>query len=396
MDYTVHKTEYLNEQNLDDLWIKIKQYVSAHGGSGTDLSAYATKEYVTQAISATYETKEELATALLDYAKANHNHDGVYQPVGDYALKSDIPTVPTKVSAFSNDAGYLTTHQDLSNYYTKSETYNKSEVDAKVGTGGTGADGYSPVANVTQTDTGATITITDKTGTTTATVTNGTNGTNGSNGTDGISPTATVTSTSTGATISITDKSGTTTANIVNGTNGTNGADGKDGVSPTIVANSSNSDTVYKLDITDKNGTFTTPNLKGADGTSGGGGTSSGVAYSTTAEETIGTYNGATLYRKVLLISGLTAATSTITHNIGFTDLIKCEGMMYYGGVYCPIPTTQWLPNSVSGSTVSALKTSVNETLAYSVFYLMRSNNVQIYANDFYSYTFRFILEYTK
>ena len=31
MDYTVHKTEYLNEQNLDDLWIKIKQYVSAHG-----------------------------------------------------------------------------------------------------------------------------------------------------------------------------------------------------------------------------------------------------------------------------------------------------------------------------------------------------------------------------
>ena len=41
------------------------------------------------------------------------------------------------------------------------------------GSGGTGADGYSPVANVTQTDTGAVISITDKSGTTTATISNG-------------------------------------------------------------------------------------------------------------------------------------------------------------------------------------------------------------------------------
>lgn len=39
-----------------------------------------------------------------------------------------------------------------------------------------GADGYSPTANVTQNDNGATITITDKNGTTTATVTNGKDG----------------------------------------------------------------------------------------------------------------------------------------------------------------------------------------------------------------------------
>lgn len=37
----------------------------------------------------------------------------------------------------------------------------------------TGQDGFSPIAKVTQTETGAVITITDKTGTTTATVTNG-------------------------------------------------------------------------------------------------------------------------------------------------------------------------------------------------------------------------------
>ena len=37
-----------------------------------------------------------------------------YQPKGDYALRSELPTVPTNVSAFTNDAGYLTQHQDIS------------------------------------------------------------------------------------------------------------------------------------------------------------------------------------------------------------------------------------------------------------------------------------------
>ena len=67
--------------------------------------------------------------------------------LSDYALKSEIPTVPTSNTAFTNDAGYLTEHQhlktingesligdgnivisgdtDLSNYYTKTETNNQ-------------------------------------------------------------------------------------------------------------------------------------------------------------------------------------------------------------------------------------------------------------------------------
>ena len=49
----------------------------------------------------------------------------------------------------------------------------------------------------------------------------GTNGVDGKNGTDGYSPTATVTETDAGAVISITDKSGTTTATVKNGTSGT-------------------------------------------------------------------------------------------------------------------------------------------------------------------------------
>lgn len=39
----------------------------------------------------------------------------------EYAKKSEIPTIPTKVSAFDNDAGYLTKHQSLENYPTKQE-----------------------------------------------------------------------------------------------------------------------------------------------------------------------------------------------------------------------------------------------------------------------------------
>lgn len=80
-----------------------------------------------------------------------------------------------------------------------------------------GADGFSPTATVTQTSSGATISITDKSGTTTANVTNGTNGTDGQDGqpgADGFSPIATVTQQGLNADISITDKNGTTTATV--------------------------------------------------------------------------------------------------------------------------------------------------------------------------------------
>ncbi len=42
-----------------------------------------------------------------------------------YAKTSDIPTVPSKVSAFENDKGYLTEHQDLSGYAKTSDIPSK-------------------------------------------------------------------------------------------------------------------------------------------------------------------------------------------------------------------------------------------------------------------------------
>lgn len=74
---------------------------------GADLGKTALQEEtdpVWTAEKGNYYTKTEVNTSL--ESKAN---------------KSEIPTVPTNVSAFTNDAGYLTEHQSLDNYYTKSE-----------------------------------------------------------------------------------------------------------------------------------------------------------------------------------------------------------------------------------------------------------------------------------
>ena len=56
------------------------------------------------------------------------------------------------------------------------------------GGGTTGKDGFSPIAKVTQTTSGAVITITDVNGTTTATVYNGHDGADGTAGKDGKTP----------------------------------------------------------------------------------------------------------------------------------------------------------------------------------------------------------------
>ena len=55
--------------------------------------------------------------ALLN-SKSNVGHKHSYN---DLDNKPTIPTVPTKVSAFENDKGYLTQHQDLSSYAKKSD-----------------------------------------------------------------------------------------------------------------------------------------------------------------------------------------------------------------------------------------------------------------------------------
>ena len=58
---------------------------------------------------------------------------------GSYNSLTDTPDIPTKTSDLTNDSGFLTEHQDLSDYALKSELpnmnnyYNKTEIDEIVG-----------------------------------------------------------------------------------------------------------------------------------------------------------------------------------------------------------------------------------------------------------------------
>jgi hypothetical protein len=52
---------------------------------------------------------------------------------GDYSDLTNAPTIPTKVSDLVNDSGFIdNTVNNLTNYYSKSQTYTQSEVDALI------------------------------------------------------------------------------------------------------------------------------------------------------------------------------------------------------------------------------------------------------------------------
>ena len=184
-----------------------------------------------------------------DYAPETKT-ESMTQPVGKDENGKLWTTVPEKVSAFENDVGYLTEHQDISGKldadklpeavnYALEQAKTSGEFDGADGRPGeNGTDGYSPTANVTQNDNGATITITDKNGTTTATVTNGKDGQDGSPGKDGVdgqpgkdgtSPVISVSSITGGHRITITDANGTKTVDVMDGSDGKNGSDGQPG-----------------------------------------------------------------------------------------------------------------------------------------------------------------------
>ena len=53
-----------------------------------------------------------------------------HQSLTNYALKSEIPTVPTNVSAFTNDSGYI---NDLSSYIYYDESTNTVYINSNSG-----------------------------------------------------------------------------------------------------------------------------------------------------------------------------------------------------------------------------------------------------------------------
>lgn len=101
---TPYKDSHIaNKKYVDD------QIATVSGGSNVDLTGYATESWVE---GKGYTTMTEVEAK--GYLTA-------HQDLSTYALKSEIPTVPTKISVFENDKGYLTAHQSLANYALKSE-----------------------------------------------------------------------------------------------------------------------------------------------------------------------------------------------------------------------------------------------------------------------------------
>ena len=83
-------------------WVSAQGYLTQH----QDLSEYAKKSEIPTKVSA-FENDAGYLTQ--------------HQDLSEYALKTEIPTVPTNISAFNNDAGYLTEHQSLADYALKTE-----------------------------------------------------------------------------------------------------------------------------------------------------------------------------------------------------------------------------------------------------------------------------------
>lgn len=216
------------------------------------------------------------------------------EPSGDASTDPALP-VWAQLQALIGDLDDLTTKA-------KDNLVAAINEAAKTGSGGSGsidlrvAGGYIQYSN----DGGATwenlIALADLKGDDGAPGTPGAPGKDGTNGQDGFSPSASVAETATGATITITDKTGTTTAEIKNGQDGapgkdgTNGKDGSPGAKGdpgatpniqigTVTTLPAGSDATASMGGTAENPTLNLGIPKGADG-------SGGSSSITTATET--------------------------------------------------------------------------------------------------------------
>lgn len=150
--------------------------------------------------------------------------------VYELAAPVAVQLEPQRVTMLAgSNAMWSSTGNTTLEYIIDTKTY----VDNHAGSGGgggsgSGQDGFSPVANVVQTDEGAVITITDKQGTTAAVVKNGQDGAPGAPGKDGTSVTVkSVSENNTDGGSNIVTFSDGKTLTVKNGSKGSPGQDGK-------------------------------------------------------------------------------------------------------------------------------------------------------------------------
>jgi hypothetical protein len=243
------------------LYIKTKDGVEAvNKGSVTDLTGYATEEYV----------RNKIAEAELG---------GEEVDLSGYAQKSELPT---KVSQLENDKGYLTEHQDISGKLDASAlptAINTALAQAKASGEFDGKDGSNGKDGVSATHSwsGTTLTITSASGTSSSNL-KGDKGDKGDTGATG----ATGPAGSDGAKGDKGDK----------GDTGAAGSNGKDGTSVTVKSVSESSADGGSNVVTFSDGkTVTIKNgSKGSSGSNGTNGTNATITGATaTVDANVGT-----------------------------------------------------------------------------------------------------------
>lgn len=173
-----HDDRYYTDEETDVLLAEKSDVGHEHNeyAKKTEIPTVPTKvsEFTNDA---DYVNLTQLNASLSGKSDVSHTHT-------DFAKKTDIPVMPTKVSAFNNDAGYVT-KDEIENYVPSGDA------------GQDGKDGVSPIITVTDVNGGYKLDIKDAEGTKSFTVYDGEKGEpgipgekgdKGDPGEDGITP----------------------------------------------------------------------------------------------------------------------------------------------------------------------------------------------------------------
>ena len=134
-DSTIDMSEYAKKDDIptlvsqleNDMGYLIEHQDISHLALKSDLEDLASKNYVDESINninidtTNLVTKNEFNNELSNKSDIDHNHDNTYSPISHehsqyltehqdlsaYALKTEIPTVPTKLSELQNDGGFI-------------------------------------------------------------------------------------------------------------------------------------------------------------------------------------------------------------------------------------------------------------------------------------------------
>ena len=130
MVVTDYNEQFLDKRGTDHLIDELKAYIDSISTGNVDLSDYVTKSELQAKLDAldinidlsSYATKEELTQAINSIDLSSYAKKTDIPSLDGYAKKTDIPSLEGYVTEEQlNAKGYLTEHQDLSAYALKTE-----------------------------------------------------------------------------------------------------------------------------------------------------------------------------------------------------------------------------------------------------------------------------------